>query len=530
MRPFALPAAVPAVVLALAGLGGCQGDHSGSPAASRLALVTIEAMSDDDAGCAGNPRARTPWLDRLARTGLQARDARTPARPVRATLASALTGAGPDGHGLARDELALDPAVPTVAGVLARDGVRTAAFPGTAAADRRHGLGRGFAFHPLRFDPRDLEDWLAEGDPAFAWVHLGEARDEGPAGADAALGQVLRTLGPDAFVVVAGTGRDGAGVPFVVRSPDVPAGIRRGATSITDAAAVLGAARAGEPLLADALADPPADRVVTALPTPPLATGVDSLVTAARDHERAGRPGEARAAWTAAFTAEPGLVAARARAAELAFRDGDAPAAASLATGLLALVPDHPEARVLLARLLVRRKDEAARPLLDGVLAESPHHPGALVLRAELALEAGDPARAVRDLRLALVAAGEDPGALLDVARGLSRAGLHEDAVRTAQRAIGRDDSPFARYTLAFVLERAERYPEAVREYARLVRTHPGYLPPYRNLGALMARDGELERAIDLWERGLAHNPGDPSLTANLEAARRALGLATLGG
>ena len=89
---------------------------------------------------------------------------------------------------------------------------------------------------------------------------------------------------------------------------------------------------------------------------------------------------------------------------------------------------------------------------------------------------------------------------------------------------------PDARYTLAWVLEQAERFPESVQEYELLIRDHPEYLPPYRNLGALMARDGEVERAIRLWEEGLRHHPDDPGLRTNVEAARGALGEATLGG
>jgi hypothetical protein len=45
-----------------------------------------------------------------------------------------------------------------------------------------------------------------------------------------------------------------------------------------------------------------------------------------------------------------------------------------------------------------------------------------------------------------------------------------------------------------------------------------------------MARDGEVERAIGLWESGLQYAPDDPGLKSNIETARAALGLATLGG
>ena len=54
---------------------------------------------------------------------------------------------------------------------------------------------------------------------------------------------------------------------------------------------------------------------------------------------------------------------------------------------------------------------------------------------------------------------------------------------------------------------------------------HPDHLPTYFNMGALMARDGELSRAVTLWERGLRYHPGNAGLQANIDQALDALGL-----
>jgi tetratricopeptide (TPR) repeat protein len=144
---------------------------------------------------------------------------------------------------------------------------------------------------------------------------------------------------------------------------------------------------------------------------------------------------------------------------------------------------------------------------------------------AEAALARDDRSAAVSHLRRGL-AAGPLPDELLGIARAFSRAGFHSDAVESARAAIAAGGpTPEARYTLAWTLEQAERYDECVREYFALIGDHPEYLAPYRNLGALMARDGELSRAIELWERGLRHHPDDPGLRANVDEALEALGL-----
>ena len=536
-------------------LAGCQGKDSGlgPPVADSIVLVTVEGLGAADTGCAGNPRARTPHLDRLARRGLQAERAVTPGSTPRVGLASVLTGQLPAEHGLLHEDFALSANTKTVATLLADRGARTAAFAGTAAADGRHGLGRGFATHDPRFgedsrvgepwrEPgyrtaaslaREMESWRAEGPGgvSFSWIHLGEASRGDITGADRGLGRLLRATGPTALVLV--TSPDGSGpsreIPFVVAGPAVPRGLRSGLTSAQDAATILAAAFAGEQLLDGALAPPPADRSVPATAMT-LDDDIRGRLVSARAHDLTSRVEAARTEYEGAIAAEPRLIPARARAAELARRAGDLQAAVDEATALLAMVPGHPEATVLVSRVLVGQKDQRALPLLAGVLDVAPHHPAALTVRADLCLQAGDGEGAVRNLRLALASAGENPDALIEVALGLSRAGMHADAVRTAGLATDRDRSPRARYTRAFVMEKAERYAESVHEYSTLIREHPEYLPPYRNLGALMARDGELQRAIDLWERGLELHPDDPSLRANLEAARTAVGLGTLGG
>jgi tetratricopeptide (TPR) repeat protein len=255
-----------------------------------------------------------------------------------------------------------------------------------------------------------------------------------------------------------------------------------------------------------------------------------ALIRDARARERAGRLPEALALYESALEAEPRLVDARVRAGELARRTGHPEEAAREAEAVLDGRPEHAEARLLLARALARTDPARAHRELTPVLAARPDDARVRVAAAEIALGAGDASAAMAHLRRAL-AAPYHAAIRLETARAMASAGFFDDALEVAREVVDREDrAPDARYTVAWILEEAERYPECVRAYRELIRDHPDYPPPYRNLGALMARDGELPRAIRLWERGLEHAPDDEGLRANVDRAMQALGLRVEGG
>lgn len=535
--------------------------------AARVVLITLESLSADECGAGGAPEARTPHLDRLARHGWQARYATSPAATSRTGLATLLTGLRPREHGLTRDEFALT-AKRTLPQTLTARGIRTAVFAGTAAADARHGLTRGFSRREEPFRPgtdrvgepwnepgeadaaalaRGLETWWREADedahtPSFAWVHLAGRTSGTSERTDGALETILRAVGEGGapLVIVTSPAVPDAGrpIPWIVAGPEVPRGVRAAPASLEDATAVLAAAFAGAEPFARALAGAPQDSPDDAwsaphvAAVPPLARPARDALVRARELDRAGDLESARQAYAEACRVEPRLVGARMRLAAIDRALGHPREAAEDARDVLAAVPNHPEAEVLLARLLAaERNPDQAADLVRDVLRVAPGHAGALAARAEIETLRGNPTAAVRDLRVALAAVGSRSDELVAIAGELSRVGLHPEAVTTARRALETGDrSPPARFALAFALSGAERYAESVDEYAALITDHPEYLPPYRNLGALMARDGELERAIRLWESGLRIHPDDPGLRANVEEARRALGLGTLGG
>jgi tetratricopeptide (TPR) repeat protein len=167
------------------------------PSASLL-LVTLDTFRADAAGCGGDPRGRTPHLDRLARTGVQFETGLVPTPLTLPSHASMLTGLDPPAHGV-RDNgtFRLAPDVPTLAERLRAAGFATAAFIAAFPLDSRFGLERGFDVYDddvgergeeglLTMDQRDgglvsgaARRWLSEtadvGRRRFAFVHLFDA-------------------------------------------------------------------------------------------------------------------------------------------------------------------------------------------------------------------------------------------------------------------------------------------------------------------------------------------------------------------
>ncbi|HVT16454.1 MAG TPA: sulfatase-like hydrolase/transferase [Thermoanaerobaculia bacterium] len=141
-------------------------------------LVTIDTLRGDAVGFAGNRRAATPVLDRLAAAGRVYEDAHAHNVVTLPSHANILTGLYPFQHGI-RDNsgFVLPASVPTLGTLLRKAGYATGAFVAAYPLDSQFGLGRGFDVYDDSF-PRGSnpdEFVLAErrGDqvvaPALAW-------------------------------------------------------------------------------------------------------------------------------------------------------------------------------------------------------------------------------------------------------------------------------------------------------------------------------------------------------------------------
>ncbi len=182
---------------------GCRRPAPGSPAnppavpawpsKPDVVLVTLDTLRWDAVGFAGNERAATPVLDRLAGQGMVFDDAHAQNVVTLPSHANILTGLYPYQHGI-RDNTGfrLDPSIATLATLLKDKGYATGAFVGAFPLDSRFGLARGFDVYDDRY-PRgksrlDFEmaerpgpevvaaarRWweAAPPGPRFLWVHL----------------------------------------------------------------------------------------------------------------------------------------------------------------------------------------------------------------------------------------------------------------------------------------------------------------------------------------------------------------------
>jgi len=514
---------------------GCDG---GDSTRATTVLLTVEELDGSALGSGGSASARTPHLDRLARSGTYVARTWSPSTSIEATLASLLTGLTPADHGVSGDGFAL--ATPTIVERFAKRGLATGSFAGSSAADTRSGLIDGFRHSVIAFDGPDAPrvgepwneraklpvdsvvgpwiEWYARTKRAsFSWIHASETATAGTtiASIDRAVGAITRAVRsrPGGVVVVAGAG---ALAPIVAARLDTYApAVHLEDVPCTEVATLLEQGVTWAPLH------------VSPAPAAPPAVAIEPAELAqARELDRRGDMDGASEAYARVLEVEPNRVDVRFRRAELAFQSDHADSAREIAESILVQVPHHAEVRLLLARACISTDLNRSRSLLDPVMAWYPTHAGARLVAAEIAIASGDHSSALRDLRAAFAGAGRRTELRIAIAAAFSRVGFHGDAVDLARAVIRSGDRrPQARYTLAYALEKAERFPECVVEYRALLDDHPDFLPAYRNLGSLMARDGEVERAILLWENALRFHPDDEGIKANLEEARRALGL-----
>jgi arylsulfatase A-like enzyme/Tfp pilus assembly protein PilF len=207
-------------------------------------LVTIDTLRADALGAYGDPRAATPWIDRLAAGGVRFGRAHAHNVVTLPSHANILSGRHPFGHGV-RDNAGFrfPPGADTLATILKRRGYRTAAFVSAFTLDSRFGLDAGFDVY---------DDGFAEGDTLSAF-----ALPERPGAETVAAARRWRDQsGPDPYLCWVHLYDPHAPYqppePYASRFPDDP---YRGEVATADAAlgalveAVLDAGRAGRTLI-----------------------------------------------------------------------------------------------------------------------------------------------------------------------------------------------------------------------------------------------------------------------------------------
>lgn len=163
------------------------------PASRDIVLITIDTLRADALGFAGNKRAQTPVLDRLAAQGRVFTNAHAHNVVTLPSHTNILTGLYPFQHGV-RDNTGfkLGAKIPTLATLLHGAGYATGAFVGAFPLDSQFGLDHGFDVYDDHYPKGSNETefvlperrgdevvrlalawWRAHaGKPRFLWVHL----------------------------------------------------------------------------------------------------------------------------------------------------------------------------------------------------------------------------------------------------------------------------------------------------------------------------------------------------------------------
>ncbi|MCI0734425.1 MAG: sulfatase [Methylococcaceae bacterium] len=110
-----------------------------------ILLFTIDTLRADHVGAYGNPNARTPNLDSLAKQGVLFKQTVTANAYTGPSHTSIMTGLLPGNHGVVKNEMRIPPGVPTLADWLFDEGYITAAFvSGFTTRDSACGLPSRF--------------------------------------------------------------------------------------------------------------------------------------------------------------------------------------------------------------------------------------------------------------------------------------------------------------------------------------------------------------------------------------------------
>ena len=145
---------------------------------SNLLLITLDTLRADHVGCYGYRRPTTPALDRFAATATRFEDVTCSMPTTLPSHVTIFTGLPPWLHGVSRNGQILESYPPSIFGLLAQLGARTAAIVSAGVVESRFVKGLGFS--EVTFDRRGEKVFQVNAavvtDNALSWLqrHRGE--------------------------------------------------------------------------------------------------------------------------------------------------------------------------------------------------------------------------------------------------------------------------------------------------------------------------------------------------------------------
>lgn len=224
-----------------------------------------------------------------------------------------------------------------------------------------------------------------------------------------------------------------------------------------------------------------------------------------------------------AVSAQGDARAAYARAVALE-AEGNHAAALSLLWEAAGLAPRDPEIQNRLGEALERIGAlDAAIDAFRVAVADRPSDRKAHNNLVLTLVKAGQGGEAIERARLRVAASPQDPDAHFTL--GLAQADQDvEGAIETFRRVLALDSRhALARYNLALVLKRADRFHDAAAELTQAIRLDPK-AEAYYAIGVLYWHEGQLERAARALRQAIAREETSAHAHATLGAVLRAQG------
>jgi tetratricopeptide (TPR) repeat protein len=162
---------------------------------------------------------------------------------------------------------------------------------------------------------------------------------------------------------------------------------------------------------------------------------------------------------------------------------------------------------------LLRRGDRAgARAAIDAALAREPEAPALLAFGGLLAAQAGDPQAAIPYFRRALASSPSDTAMRINLATALVATGALDEA---GGLCAGQADPKLLRIA-AWVHQQHGRPGEAAAAYRAVLAAAPEDFEGWNNLGNVLVEAGDVDGAIDAFQRAIMLRPDIAEMVINL--------------
>ena len=236
----------------------------------------------------------------------------------------------------------------------------------------------------------------------------------------------------------------------------------------------------------------------------------------ARQHQQAGRLGEAAGLYARILEAEPTHPMSLFHLGVICDHGHDPERAADLLARALAVKPDLADARFSLGMVRERQgRHEEAKSAFEAVVAAAPHH---FMAQFNLGLahqRLGDAARAAAAYRAAIAIAPDHAEAHFLLGTALEALGGTDEAIAIYRAAAKLNpDDVRGRLYLGNALQLRGKMDEAAEAYRAALANKPDLMEASCNLAEVHAKQGDFDAAARHFKAALASNPGHTVIIA----------------